>query len=111
MRVEVSNESDRLAFFVQLRLTDASGADVLPVVWSDNYVSLLPGDARGLRVEAPAGGELPDIVGVEVRGLNTTTVQVVPEHDEGRQAIAPLPPAAPAAGAVGVVAAYQAPRR
>lgn len=111
VRVEVSNESDRLAFFVQIRLTDASGADVLPVVWSDNYVSLLPGDTRGLRVVAPAGGELPDVVGVEVRGLNTATVQVAPERDEGRQAIAPLPAATPAAGAVGVVAAHQAPRR
>ncbi len=87
VRVELTNVTDRLAFFVQLRLADASGDDVLPAVWSDNYVSLLPGDTRSLRVVAAAGSELPRDVVVEVRGLNTPTVQVVPEPAGDRQVV------------------------
>jgi exo-1,4-beta-D-glucosaminidase len=88
VRVELENVTDRLAFFVQLRLVDASGADVLPVVWNDNYVSLLPGDARTLRAVVPRGGVLPEDVRVELRGINVPTVNVAAEPDEGRQALA-----------------------
>ena len=86
VRVELANESSRLAFFVQLRLTDANGADVLPVVWSDNYVSLLPGDVCSLRAVVP-GGSPPADVQVEVRGHVEPAVTVSAEPDEGRQAV------------------------
>ncbi|MEA2701236.1 MAG: exo,4-beta-D-glucosaminidase [Myxococcales bacterium] len=70
-RVQLHNPSDHLAFFVQLRLCDGQGNDVLPVVWSDNYVSLLPGETTVVRVEllggAPARGTP---LFVEARGLN-----------------------------------------
>jgi len=89
VRVELENLTDRLAFFVQLRLVDATGADVLPIVWSDNYVSLLPGDVRTLTAVAPGDGALPADVRVEVRGLNVATVNVVAELDGGRPAVAP----------------------
>jgi exo-1,4-beta-D-glucosaminidase len=100
--VELSNVTDRLAFFVQLRLADASGDDVLPIVWSDNYVSLLPGDARSLRASAPGDGALPRDVVVEARGLNTATVQVAVEpSDEGRQVVsAPVEIRGPGSGGV-----------
>jgi exo-1,4-beta-D-glucosaminidase len=86
VRVELENPTDRLAFFVQLRLADASGADVLPLVWSDNYVSLFPGDARTLNAVATGGSELPDEIRVEVTGLNIATVSVAVESDGGRRA-------------------------
>jgi exo-1,4-beta-D-glucosaminidase len=87
VRVVLENVSDRLAFFVQLRLVDANGADVLPVVWSDNYVSLLPGDARTLRAAAAGSGELPRDVRVEARGVNVRAMTVGVGPDEERQAI------------------------
>ena len=45
-RVVVENPSRRLAFMVHLRLTDAAGQDVLPILWDDNYFSLMPGERR-----------------------------------------------------------------
>ena len=94
VNVDLTNVSDRLAFFVELRLVDASGADVLPVLWSDNCVCLLPGDTVSLRASAPSDGALPQDLHVVVRGLNvpTTTIAVDPgqdvrvEPDGGRQA-------------------------
>ena len=46
-RVTVANPSRHLAFFVRLRIRKGNdGADVLPIVWQDNYFSLLPGERR-----------------------------------------------------------------
>jgi exo-1,4-beta-D-glucosaminidase len=49
VRVEIKNASKDLAFQIRLALVDArSGDEVLPVLWEDNYVSLLPGESRTL---------------------------------------------------------------
>ncbi|MDX6444533.1 MAG: exo,4-beta-D-glucosaminidase [Blastocatellia bacterium] len=46
-RVAISNPSPSLAFFVHLQIKQGnSERDILPVVWQDNYVSLLPGERR-----------------------------------------------------------------
>jgi len=45
--VTVENPSQTLAFFVRLKLNHgAKGEEVLPVIWEDNYISLLPGEKR-----------------------------------------------------------------
>jgi exo-1,4-beta-D-glucosaminidase len=44
-RVAVENPSQSLAFFVRLKLSHA-GEEILPVLWQDNYISLLPGEKR-----------------------------------------------------------------
>jgi len=45
--VRVSNPGRNIAFFVHLQVKQgASERDVLPVVWQDNYFSLLPGESR-----------------------------------------------------------------
>jgi exo-1,4-beta-D-glucosaminidase len=47
--VTLSNPGPSLAFFVRLRvLQSPGGAQILPSTWSDNYVSLLPGETRTL---------------------------------------------------------------
>ena len=47
VRVQIHNPSRDLAFQVQLSLVDdKSGEEILPVLWEDNYVSLLPGESR-----------------------------------------------------------------
>lgn len=49
--VHLANPSNALAFFVNLHLTRGrDGDDVLPLLWQDNYVSLLPGARRELTV-------------------------------------------------------------
>jgi exo-1,4-beta-D-glucosaminidase len=50
-RVTVKNTGAALAFQVRLELVDpASGQEVLPAFWSDNYFELLPGEERQIRV-------------------------------------------------------------
>jgi exo-1,4-beta-D-glucosaminidase len=45
--VTLENPSKNLAFFIRLKLSKgAKGEEVLPVVWEDNYFSLLPGEKR-----------------------------------------------------------------
>jgi exo-1,4-beta-D-glucosaminidase len=46
LRVRLHNPSKALAFQVALAATDGDGQDVTPVLWSDNYVELLPGETR-----------------------------------------------------------------
>jgi exo-1,4-beta-D-glucosaminidase len=45
--VTIENPSKNLAFFVRLKVKKgAKGEEILPVVWEDNYISLLPGEKR-----------------------------------------------------------------
>jgi exo-1,4-beta-D-glucosaminidase len=45
--VTVENPSKAVAFFVRLKLAkEKAGEEILPVVWQDNYISLLPGEKR-----------------------------------------------------------------
>lgn len=47
--VKVHNPTDKIAFFIEFMLVDEkTGEPVLPVFWSDNYISLLPGEQRTL---------------------------------------------------------------
>lgn len=50
-RVRLKNPSSSLAFQTQLAIEDGNGNEILPVLWSDNYVSLLPGESRELTVQ------------------------------------------------------------
>jgi exo-1,4-beta-D-glucosaminidase len=46
-RVKVENPSSHLAFFVHLKITKGEGGEeLLPILWEDNYFSLLPREAR-----------------------------------------------------------------
>jgi len=45
--IRLQNPSKDLAFFVRLKVTKGKGGEeILPVLWQDNYVSLLPGETR-----------------------------------------------------------------
>jgi exo-1,4-beta-D-glucosaminidase len=47
MRIQVENPSNYLAFFLRLRVSKGAGGDeILPVVWEDNYFSLMPRESR-----------------------------------------------------------------
>ena len=49
-RVEIENPGPGLAFLVRLRLLGGGGKEILPVLWEDNYFSLLPGEKRAVMV-------------------------------------------------------------
>ena len=47
--VTLENTSKSLAFFVRLKVDKGRGGEeILPVVWEDNYISMLPGERREL---------------------------------------------------------------
>jgi len=47
--VTVENPSRSLAFFVRLKVDRGPGGpEILPVIWEDNYITLLPGEKREL---------------------------------------------------------------
>jgi len=65
----VTNPSATPALNVKLTLTDGHGGRILPVFYSDNYIALLPGETRTIRIRyrgsAPIG-----VPKVAVRGWN-----------------------------------------
>jgi exo-1,4-beta-D-glucosaminidase len=45
-RVTVRNPSKSIAFFVRLQVVGKGGEEALPVLWEDNYITLLPDETR-----------------------------------------------------------------
>jgi exo-1,4-beta-D-glucosaminidase len=71
--VTLHNPSPSLAFFVRLKVVKgAGGEEVLPVIWQDNYVSLLPGEKRELTATYRASDLGTAKPVVEVSGFNVT---------------------------------------
>jgi hypothetical protein len=54
LRVHLQNGGKTVALANKLTLFNADGSRILPAYFSDNYVSLLPGEARDVQVEYPA---------------------------------------------------------
>jgi exo-1,4-beta-D-glucosaminidase len=52
--VRVANTGKTLAFQVRLKMT-AGTKELLPVLWEDNYFTLLPGESREVDVSYPGG--------------------------------------------------------
>lgn len=69
--VTVENPSDKIAFFTEFRLAHPdTGETILPVFWSDNYISLLPGETKSLNArisKSNSGSEQPVF---SYKGLN-----------------------------------------
>ena len=68
---ELRNPSAQPALMVRLKaVRETSGDRILPAIYSDNYIALMPGEARSIRTElenADTRGERPTVV---VEGFN-----------------------------------------
>ena len=66
MAVSVVNHLDGVAFMIHPRLRRGKGGeDVVPVFWSDNYFSLLPGEKKSVTVRfdsSSLAGSAPELV-------------------------------------------------
>jgi exo-1,4-beta-D-glucosaminidase len=70
VRVQVHNPSSNLAFMVQLSVVDdKTGEEILPVLWDDNYFSLLPGETRVVSARYGSGAATGRLR-LEVHGWN-----------------------------------------
>jgi Glycosyl hydrolase 2 galactose-binding domain-like/Exo-beta-D-glucosaminidase Ig-fold domain/Glycosyl hydrolases family 2/Concanavalin A-like lectin/glucanases superfamily/Glycosyl hydrolases family 2, TIM barrel domain len=67
--VRLENSSSSAALETKLTLLDSEGERILPAYYSDNYVSLLPGESKVIDIEFPPG-QSPARIGV--RGWNVT---------------------------------------
>ncbi|MFL6299863.1 MAG: glycoside hydrolase family 2 protein, partial [Terriglobales bacterium] len=80
LHVTVTNPGKSLAFQVALRAYGKKdGSDILPVLWDDNYISLLPGESRTVTASIAPEDLHGDKPGVEVSGWNvkTSTVSLI----------------------------------
>ena len=66
LEVTLENKSSVVAFFVRMALKDAEGEYVVPAYWSDNLVSLAPGQSLTFTCTA----DLPKGATVEIDGWN-----------------------------------------
>jgi exo-1,4-beta-D-glucosaminidase len=81
IRVELHNPTKSLAFQVHLGIRlSGSEEEILPVLWDDNYLSLLPGESRTVTVRYLGKDALSKPVVVAVDGWNIapSTVAVKP---------------------------------
>ncbi|GAW14449.1 hypothetical protein ANO14919_038520 [Xylariales sp. No.14919] len=69
--VILENKSSVPAFFIALNLVDKASQDVLPVFWSDNYVTLWPHEKLELKVEGKGAAA------VEITGKNIKSTRVL----------------------------------
>ncbi len=63
--VTLRNTGRSIAFFLRTRVVGRGGEEALPVIWDDNYISLLPGETRTLTATyrvSDLGGVAPSVV-------------------------------------------------
>jgi hypothetical protein len=99
--VNVHNKTHAVALMTHLQLRgEHSGKRILPVFYSDNYISLLPGESKSFTIEASSAdlaGEAPllavDGWNVTVKPTANKTVRVVANTEA--QIHMPIPPVRP----------------
>jgi exo-1,4-beta-D-glucosaminidase len=70
-RVTVENPNKTVAFSLRLKLDKGKGGEeILPVVWQDNYISLLPGEKREITATYRASAMETAKPEIEVSGWN-----------------------------------------
>jgi hypothetical protein len=75
VQVTLRNAGQVAALENKLTLLRADGTEELPAYYSDNYVSLLPGEERVIAISLPHG-ERSEGMRLELRGWNTTPTSV-----------------------------------
>jgi hypothetical protein len=72
----VRNRGSAVAAMVRLSLLDEHGDRVLPTVYGDNYLWLLPGESREITLSWPAGARCSGRPVLHVEGYNSPAVTV-----------------------------------
>jgi hypothetical protein len=75
VQVSLHNTGQVAALENKLTLLHADGAEVLPAYYSDNYVSLLPGEERVITISLPPGRRTGGMR-LELRGWNAVPISV-----------------------------------
>jgi hypothetical protein len=78
-RVHLRNTGGDAAIALKLTLLRADGTRILPAYYSDNYLSLLPGEERTVTIQAPVDAAGAGSARVSLRGWNFSE-QDVPQN-------------------------------
>ena len=73
--LQLTNPTDRVAFFVRLQLMNHD-EEVMPSLWSANYVTLQPHESMSINVEVPKALLKTNKASVQVEGWNLTTEKI-----------------------------------
>jgi exo-1,4-beta-D-glucosaminidase len=76
IRVHLQNTSSALAFQISAAVRTQDGGLIAPVLWSDNWVELIPGESITLTARLP--GNAPATPTVLVQGWNVAPVSLTP---------------------------------
>ena len=62
VNVVLENTSNTIAFFIELNIHDEeSGEKILPIIWSDNYISLLPDEKKEIEGTYNSKNKIPKL--------------------------------------------------
>lgn len=71
--VSLHNPTNRIAFFERIEMTDGKdGAEVLPIMYSDNYVTVFPGETERVTIHYPGATWQSGKLWLRVTGHNTS---------------------------------------
>jgi exo-1,4-beta-D-glucosaminidase len=76
LRVHLSNSSKALAFQLRAAVRTSSGGLIAPVLWSDNWIELNPGETTVLTAKLPEGDNT--IPTVNIDGWNVAPISITP---------------------------------
>ncbi len=76
IRLHLENTSDKLAFQVRVEALTPSGDLIAPVIWSDDWIELTPGESRTLTASLPK--DAPADVVVKLSGWNISPATIIP---------------------------------
>ncbi len=87
VRISLHNPSQHLAFQVHLGIRQKQeNAEILPVLWQDNYVELMPGESREIVVQFLSSDALPSESELIVDGWNIEPLRLPLGQNAGRAA-------------------------
>ncbi len=80
LKVHLENTTKALAFQIQLAANGKDGKPVIPILWTDDFIELMPGESRNLSASLPENysGEASTIL---VTGWNTDPVTLQVRND------------------------------
>ncbi len=74
VEIELANHGRAPALLAKVTLVDSAGQRVLPAYYSDNYLTLMPGESRNITARCPLKGRSCQSVGL--RGWNIVPISV-----------------------------------
>ncbi len=82
IRVRFDNSSAALAFQVHAAVRTPSGGLIAPVIWSDNWIEITPGESQTLTALLPPGAPADAVVLVE--GWNVAPATITPDAEASK---------------------------